>query len=124
MNTPLPKLDRAAALLAAVALVFFAGADLRAETVLVAADAGPRGASVAGNKVYRTVATEAISQTKKARFKVIEPGDLPNQRQRPAARDWKQVFDRNRPPMNALVTITVINRVIRGQVANVSSIDL
>lgn len=41
------KLDRAATLLAAVALMFSAGADLRAETVLVAVDAGTRGASVA-----------------------------------------------------------------------------
>lgn len=130
MNSPLPKLDRPATVLAAAALMFvaIAATDLRAETVLVAADAGPRGASVAGNKVYRTVAAEVISQMKKARFKAIEPSDLPTQylpkRRRPAARDWKHVFERNRPPMDALVTITVVNRVVRGQVANVSSIDL
>ena len=45
MIVPLPKLDRAATLLAAVALMLTAGADLRAETVLVAVDAGTRGAS-------------------------------------------------------------------------------
>lgn len=100
----------------------------QAETVLVAADAGPRGASVAGNKVYRTVAAEVIKQMKKAGYKVIEPKALPQQylprRRRPSAKDWVHVFGRDRPKMNALVTVTVINRVVRSQVANVSSIDL
>ena len=55
----------------------FAGTAL-AETILVAADAGARGASVAGNKVYRTVAAEVIAQLEKARFKVIEPEGIPH----------------------------------------------
>ena len=60
---------------------------------------------------------------KKARFKVIEPGELPKRRW-PVARASKYVFYRNRPPMIAVVTITRINQVIRSQVANVSSIDV
>ena len=48
-------------------------------TVLVTADGGAHGASVAGNKVFGSVATYGISQIKKARLKVIEPGDLRNQ---------------------------------------------
>ena len=65
---------------------------------------------------------------KKARVKVIEPGDLPNQclpkRLWPAARASKYVFYRNRTPIIAVVTITRINQVIRSQVANVSNIDV
>jgi hypothetical protein len=105
----------------------FAGTAL-AETILVAADAGARGASVAGNKVYRTVAAEVIAQLEKARFKVIEPEGIPQQylprRRRPSAEDWVHVFNRNVPKMDGLVTITVVNRVIRSTAANVSSIDL
>lgn len=117
-----------AIVLALFLAVLVSPAELRSETVLVAADAGPRGASVAGNKVYRTVAAEVISQMKKAGFTAIEPKAIPNQylprRRRPSLKDWLHVFKRNQPKMDALVSITVINRVVRSQAANVSSIDL
>ena len=131
MYITLPKLDRRPliAVLAVMMTLAVTGVEVRAETVLVAADAGSRGASVAGNKVYRTVAAEVIGQLKKAGYQVIEPKAIPKQylpkRRRPSATDWVHVFKRNKPKkMDALVAITVVNRVIRSQVANVSSIDL
>lgn len=128
-NSPLRLLSRTPILgLAIVLAAFTALPAAQAETVLVAADAGPRGASVAGNKVYRTVAAEVIRQIKQARYKAIEPEEIPKpylpRRRRPTAQDWVHVFKRNKPPMDALVTVTVVNRVIRSQTANVSSIDL
>ena len=56
MINTLPKLDRGllVAVLAMMMTFSVIGFEVRAETVLVAPDAAPRGASVAGNKVYRT----------------------------------------------------------------------
>ena len=53
MINTLPKLDRRflIAVLALMMTLSVTGVEVRAETVLVAADAAPRGASVAGNKV-------------------------------------------------------------------------
>ena len=102
--------------------------EAHAQTVFVAADAGPKGAAIGGNKVYRTVAEEVIAKLKTAGYKVIEPGDLPKQyqprRRRPTVKDWQHVFQRDRPKMDAMVAITVVNRVVRSTGANFSSIDL
>jgi hypothetical protein len=56
MINTLPKLDRGllVAVLAMMMTFSAIGFEVRAETVLVAPDAAPRGASFAGNKVYRT----------------------------------------------------------------------
>lgn len=131
MINTLPKLDRRflIAVLALIMTLSVTGVEVRAETVLVETDAAPRGASVAGNKVYRTVAAEVIGQLKKAGYKVIQPKAIPSQylpkRRRPSAKDWVHVFQRNKPKkMDALVAITVVNRVVRSKAANVSSIDL
>jgi len=125
-----PRLDRT---IWAAGLVFALSVALlpigtSAQTVFVAADAGPKGAAIGGNKVYRTVAEEVIAKLKTAGYKVIEPDDLPKQyqprRRRPTVKDWHHVFRRDRPKMDAMVAITVVNRVVRSTGANFSSIDL
>lgn len=109
-------------------LMLAAVAPAGAETVLLAADAGHKGASVSDNKVYLAVADEVIAELKKAGHGVIQPADIPQQymppKRRLGAADWVWVFGHNVPPSDALVTVAVINRITRTPTMNASSVDL